>query len=103
MERIINFVNHKVKFNIEKPGIYSMGNESSQGKTYLCRLIDTLRPDKVYAISSSDIDEVMFKLEKFKRGDYNILLLDKFDFIKSNEIIDKLEELRDRFILLDYK
>lgn len=103
MERVINFANFKVKFNFREPGIYSMGNESSQGKTYLCKLINMTKPDGVYAISSSDTEEVLYQLERFKNGDYSILVLDKFDFVKSKELINILESLKNRFILLDYK
>ena len=90
MERVINNVDVSVFFNIRSPGIYSMGNETANGKTYLKSILECEKG--ITVLTLEDIDVIMFKLKKFKESNNNILYIDRFDMLICKEIIQAFDD-----------
>ena len=101
MERIINNINKKIILNIKEPGIYSMGNQSGTGKTFLINMLSN--EEDITTITYEQEEIILLKIEEFKKSNNKLLFIDRFDMIINNKIVEKLKMLKDRYIILDYK
>lgn len=101
MERIINNINKKIILNIKEPGIYSMGNQSGTGKTFLINMLSN--EEDITTITYEQEEIILLKIEEFKKSNNKLLFIDRFDMIINNKIVEKLKMLNDRYIILDYK
>lgn len=101
MERVIKNVDNIVEISIKNPGIYSMGNASGTGKTYLKQILSY--EDDICALTYDSKNVIMTKLREFRGSTKSILYIDRFDTIVDAEICELLDSLKNRYVILDFK
>lgn len=93
----------KIIINLEN-GIYTMGNESATGKTYLYKMLDKLSTRKdILCLTFSSAELIDSITNIIKKRNVKLLVLDRYDLYAgkfANEIISLRNDL---IILLDYK
>jgi hypothetical protein len=104
MERIINYNNGGIHIKIERPGIYAIGTDSAQGKSFMCSLISTMDPEGISVITyNKDTSETIRSIRKFAESSDQLLIIDRFNMIICDEVIDTIKQITDKYIVLDYK
>lgn len=94
-----------MKFNVndieliisKEPGIYELGGASATGKSYLAELLKTA---KILGIKTCVIDEL--GRENDVDRDADLVFVDRYDYIKSKELFEKLISLN-CIVLVDCK
>ncbi len=102
MERRIKYSGGTININIRDTGIYSMGVNSSNGKSHLYHVLDGIDDKAVLALTYDrklDYINILSNLS----SDILIIYIDRFDMIINKEIAAVLSSIKNRYIILDFK
>lgn len=85
-------------------GIYTFGNESATGKTFLYKMLAKLRSRKDILCLTANTADLVDSISKIvERDDVKLLLFDCYD-VYEGKFADEILALRDKVvILMDYK
>ena len=104
MERVIEYSGGRVVINIKSPGIYSLGIESSTGKSHLFHLLQRVPNDTIYTMTyDKNVKRTIEELAEFINSNIPVLYIDRFDMVISEDIVRMLKSVNNRYIILDYK
>ena len=98
MERLIKLAGKEISIKLSKPGLYELGQEGCTGKSYLCKLLTGI--EDILVLSYDDRDFLMDKINKYKPS---IVIIDRFDMMVSERLLDSLSRLENTYVLLDLK
>ena len=90
-----------VVIDIKEEGIYSLGNNSSLGKTHVAKLLRN--QPFAYVVKTTEEELILLELDRFSVTKASVLVFDRFDLYRTPAIIKKLRTLTDKYVLLDYK
>lgn len=98
----------RVDISVRKGKIFSIGDDSGKGKTYMCRLLQLISTSSQYKgeilcltyEENRTVDSYVGVIESFN-GEY--IVLDRFELYYHDDIVRALREKQNARILVDIK
>lgn len=105
MERVIEYAGGTIEFCVKEFGIYSMGIDSSIGKSHLYHVLQHIDNDLIFTLTYDKNEAITLeRIKEFIRSSYPVLYIDRFDMmVDNNVIIELLKSIENRYIILDCK